>query len=64
MTPIRYELTSSEGRVILRLYATGTLKGYTDISNVKLVTGKSIAGLQKTGQKLAKRNGVPFVDRT
>lgn len=64
MTPIRYELLIIDGVAYLRCYAPETLRGFINISAVRLVTGKSLDSTRKFGQKMAKRWRVPFVDKT
>jgi hypothetical protein len=58
----RYELIVTPTRITLRGISPDTQKGYFVTDTVRNITGKSIDGLRKQGQKLAKANGVPFVE--
>lgn len=63
MTPERYELLIENGIIYLRAISKGFQKGYTNVEATRLVNGKSLGGLIRQGEKLAKHFKVPFVNR-
>lgn len=63
MTPTKYTLELDNGYFKLKAHFIETLKP-SIIECVQNITGKSLTGLRKTGQKQAKRFGVEFVDLT
>lgn len=62
--PESYALEINNGFIQLKLYGQNLLKGYTVVESVPYNTGKSLAGLRKSGEQKAKRFKVPFYDRT
>lgn len=63
-SPVRYELLVEGGVIYLRRVDPNTLKGFTNVEAVPFRNGDSFPSLRASGAKLAKVNGVPFVDKT
>jgi hypothetical protein len=62
--PTKYELLVESGVLYLRGHAPDTEKGWFNVEAVRRANGSALAGLRRQGEKLARRNGVPFIDRT
>lgn len=60
----RYELVIRKGNIMVLIFGEGLPSQGSANECVQLRTGKSLPGLRKHTAKMAKLNGVPFVDRT
>lgn len=59
----RYELVLVKGSLQLRCISPDARNGYFTCDEAPFRTGKAIPGMRKNGQRLAKKNNVPFVDK-
>lgn len=63
MTPTKYVLGIREGFIELRVFGDGVPDKGSVVEGCVLRTGKSIPGIRKHGQRMARRWKVPFIDK-
>lgn len=63
MKPTRYELLEENGNVILRAYSPDAVQGYYNVEVVKTSGSKSLPGLRRHAEHLAKAHNVQLDNR-